>query len=331
MARKAKVRHSSEMFDRVKMMQVKKRQRDMQVEEIDYTTRKGYIKGVIEGIKKADVSSSGAQLAYFFLLSLFPLLIFILTLVPFLNLRPEQVFIFLKTALPSETYNLISTTLMEILDTRSGSLLSIGIIATLWSASNGVNALVKSLNRSYGIEETRPFLVARGMSLILTLMFIVLIIVALILPVFGQTIGRTLFNEIGFGDNFLTIWQYVRVILPPLLIASVLLLVYWIAPNMPLYLKSVIPGAIFATVAWIAVSYGFSFYINNFANYSRTYGSIGGIIVLMLWLYVIGIVLVIGGQLNVATQRRAEQKMRRMDQLAKQQEKDKLSTKVSSI
>lgn len=331
MARKAKVKHSSEMFERLKMMQVKKRQRDIEVDELDYTTRKGYIKGLIEGIKKADVSSSGAQLAYFFLLSLFPLLIFILTLVPFLNLRPEQVFLFLETALPSETYNLISSTLREVLDTRSGSLLSIGIIATLWSASNGVNALIKSLNRSYGIEETRPFLIARGMSLILTLMFIVLIIVALVLPVFGQTIGKTLFNEIGLGDNFLIIWQYVRIILPPILIASVLIIVYWVAPNMPLYLKSVIPGALFATAAWIAVSYGFSFYISNFANYSKTYGSIGGIIVLMLWLYIIGIVLVIGGQLNVVTQRRTEQKMRRMDQVSRQEEKGKISTKVSSI
>lgn len=331
MARKAKVKHSSEMFERLKMMQVKKRQRNTKVDELDYTTRKGYIRGVIEGIKTADVSSSGAQLAYFFLLSLFPLLIFILTLVPFLNLRPEQVFIFLETALPTETYKLISTTMREVLDTRSGSLLSIGIIATLWSASNGVNALVKSLNRSYGIEETRPFLVARGMSLVLTLLFILIILVALILPVFGQTIGRTLFNEIGLGDNFLIVWKFIQILLPPLLIASVLLIVYWIAPNMPLFLKSVIPGTIFATVSWLLVSYGFSFYINNFANYSKTYGSIGGIIVLMLWLYVIGIVLVIGGQLNVATQRRAEQKMRRMDQLSRQEEKGKISTKVSSI
>lgn len=302
-----KKNRSSEVLDKMKMMQVEKKKAKMSSSDFDYTTPVGFFKGFINDIKLADVSSSGAQLAYFFLLSLFPLLLFILTLLPFLNLPQEQVFETLENILPEQIFILIENTIREVLASRNGGLLSIGIIATLWSASNGVNALVKSLNRSYGIEETRPFIIARGMSLIFTVLLIVLVIVALLLPVFGNVIGEFLFNTLGFDEIVLTVWNYIRLVLPTVLIVVVLVFLYWIVPNRPLYLKSAIPGAIFVAIAWGIISFGFSFYINNFANYSKTYGSIGGIIILMLWLYIIGIVLVVGGLLNAAMQRRKEQ------------------------
>lgn len=297
---------SSEVLDKMKLMQVEKK-KQVPRESFDYTTPKGFFKGFINDIKLADVSSSGAQLAYFFLLSLFPLLLFILTLLPFLNLPQEQVFTVLEDILPEQIFTLIEDTIRDVLAKRSGGLLSIGIIATLWSASNGVNALVKSLNRSYGIEETRPFIIARGMSLIFTVLLIILVIVGLVLPVFGQVIGDFLFNVLGFDEVVLTIWNYIRLVLPTVLIVVVLVFLYWIVPNRPLYLRSAIPGAIFVAIAWGVISFGFSFYISNFANYSKTYGSIGGIIILMLWLYIIGIVLVVGGLINAAMQRRKEQ------------------------
>ncbi|MBQ0139130.1 MAG: YihY/virulence factor BrkB family protein [Kurthia sp.] len=298
---------SSEIVERMKLMQVEKKKPKVSAESFDYTKPKGFFKGFLNGVKEADVSSSGAQLAYFFLLSLFPLLLFILTLLPFLNLPQEQVFTMLENVLPAEIYTLIESTIREVLENRNGGLLSIGIIATLWSASNGVNAIVKSLNRSYGIEETRPFIIARGMSLIFTVLFIVLVVVALVLPVFGRAIGEFLADAIGIDDSFLVIFNYIRIILPSVMIIIVLILLYWVVPNRPINFLSAIPGAIFAAVGWGIISFGFSFYINNFANYSKTYGSIGGIIILMLWLYVIGIVLVLGGLLNAAMQRRKEQ------------------------
>lgn len=302
-----KKNRSSEVLEKMKLMQVEKKKKKISRDSFDYTTFKGFIKGFINDVKLADVSSSGAQLAYFFLLSLFPLLLFILTLLPFLNLPQEQVFTILEEILPEQIFTLIESTIRDVLDSRNGGLLSVGIIATLWSASNGVNALVKSLNRSYGMEETRPFIIARGMSLIFTVLLIILVIVALILPVFGRVIGEFFFNILGFDEILLTAWNYIRLILPTVLIVLVLILFYWIVPNKPLYLKSAIPGAIFVAIAWGVISYGFSFYISHFANYSKTYGSIGGIIVLMLWLYMIGIVLVVGGLINAAMQRRKEQ------------------------
>ncbi|PWI25314.1 ribonuclease [Kurthia sibirica] len=298
------------MFKKVKFMQVEKKPSNIDLNSVDYTSKKGFLKAFIQGVKEADVSSAGAQLAYFFLLSMFPLLLFVLTLLPFLNLPQEQVFSMLENILPEQVHSLIESTISDIMKSRSGGLLSIGIIATLWSASNGVNSLVKNLNRSYGMKETRPFLVARGMSLVFTVLLIGLVIVALVLPVFGRAIGVFLFSTIGIEDSFLTLWNYVRLIMPPILIFTVLVMLYWIAPNITLYFKSAIPGAIFSTVAWVLISFAFSYYVNNFSNYSRTYGSIGGIIILMLWLYITGIVLVIGGQLNVTIQRRKEQILR---------------------
>lgn len=295
---------SSEMFDKMKLMQIEKRNR--LVQKYDVTEPKGFILAFIQRLKDADITGFGAQLAYFFLLSLFPLLIFIMTLLPYLNFPPDLIYTLLEALLPKQAYTLIEGTIVEVLEKRNSGLLSIGVIGTIWSASNGVDALIKSLNRSYNKDETRPFVVARLMSVVFTLMLILLIVVALVLSVFGQQIGVFLFSTFGLAADFLSIWNKFRIILPPILIFSVLTLMYWMMPNIKLYLKSVLIGSLFSTIAWLIVSYGFSFYINNFSNYSSTYGSIGGIIILLLWLYVTGIILMVGGQLNAIMQQRKE-------------------------
>lgn len=299
---------SSEVFDKVKMLQIEKKHlQDVHKPQYDLATWKGFIKGFIQKITQADLSGMGAQLAYFFLLSLFPLLIFVMTLVPFLNLPQEQVYTMMKNILPEQVYSLIGETLKDVLQNRNGGLLSVGILATLWSASNGVNALIKSLNQSYGKAETRPFVIARTMSVVFTLVLILLVVVALILPVFGSQIGYFLANTIGLGEQFGAVFDKFRLLLPPLVIFFGLVFMYWLGPNVKMYLRSAIPGAIVATVCWLVISYVFSIYINNFSNYSATYGSIGGIIILMLWLYITGMVLMIGGLVNAIMQERKEQ------------------------
>lgn len=295
---------SSEMFNKMKLMQIEKK--DTLDDHYDVTKLKGFILAFLKRLKDADITGFGAQLAYFFLLALFPLLIFLLTLLPYLNFPPALVYIVLEDLMPEQVYTMIEGTIVEVLEKRNSGLLSIGIIGTIWSASNGVNALIKSLNRSYNKEETRPFLVARFVSVVFTLLLIFLIIVALVLPVFGKQIGLFLFSTFGLEADFLVVWNKFRTLLPPILIFSVLTLMYWILPNIKLYLKSVLIGALFATISWLLVSYAFSYYIDNFVNYSATYGSIGGIIILMLWLYLTGILLIVGGQLNAIMQQRRE-------------------------
>ena len=296
---------SFNFLNKLKLMQFKKKKRDID-EPFDVTSSKGFFQELLARIQHVDVTALGAQLAFFFLLSLFPLLIFIVTLLPYLNLQEDQLFSILRTYAPGDVYMLIDGTLDEVLSDRNGGLLSLGIIATVWSASNGMNALIKSLNRSYDLEETRPFFIARGISIIFTLLLITLFVVALALPIFGKQIGTFLFSYLGYKEGFLGVWNNIRWTIPPVMIFSVFMLLYWIAPNRKLYLRSVIPGAIFATLGWIIVSLGFSMYVSKFANYSATYGSIGGIIVLMMWLYFSGTILMVGGQINAVMQERKE-------------------------
>lgn len=275
-------------------------------ETYDPTTWKGFFQDLLQHIKKSDVTSLGAQLAFFFLLSLFPLLIFMVTLLPYLNLPEDQIFQFLRNYAPADVYGLIEGTLTEVLQNKNGGLLSVGLLGTIWSASNGVNAIMKSLNKSYELEETRPFFIVRGLSVVFTILIIGLFLIALLLPIFGEQIGVFLFAFLGLDEVFLLIWNSIRFTIPPLIIFVVLTALYWLVPNDKLYFKSVIPGGIFATVGWILVSLAFSFYVSNFANYTATYGSLGAIIVLMMWLYFSGTILMIGGQINAVMQERKE-------------------------
>ncbi|KXH78850.1 ribonuclease [Sporosarcina sp. HYO08] len=277
-------------------------------EKFDVLTTEGFLKELVIRIKKADLTGLGSQLAFFFLLSLFPLLIFLITLLPFLNLDEAQIFLFIRDYAPANVAALIEKTLGEVLGNRNGGLLSIGAIATIWSASKGMNALTKALNRSYGTEENRSFFITRGLSIVFTIMLIAVLIVALILPVFGHQVGVIAFSILGMEESFAAIWKVLRWGIPPILIFSVFSVIYWIVPNIKIHLMSVIPGAIFATIGWILTSLAFSFYVGSFGSYSNTYGSIGGVIVLMMWLYFSAIILMIGGQVNAVMTERYEKR-----------------------
>lgn len=270
----------------------------------DVTTNLGFLKELKKRVVDMDVTGLGAQLAFFFLLSIFPLLIFLITLLPYLNLSKDQVYQFLIRVVPAEIYVLIEETLNEILTNQNSGLLSFGLIATVWTASLGMNALINSLNKSYEVVESRPLLIARGMSIVSTILLIFIIIVALVLPIFGRQIGLLLFSYLGLEAGFLEIWGIFRYTIPFLIIFIVCSVIYWIAPNVRLDVRSVLGGAAFTTIGWLAVSFGFSIYINNFGNFSATYGSIGGIILMLLWLYISAMLLLIGGQFNAVMQGR---------------------------
>ncbi|PIC64513.1 ribonuclease [Sporosarcina sp. P13] len=282
--------------------------KDGEGEDFNPATTSGFIKQLIIRVKELDVSASASQLAFFFLLSLFPLLIFLFTLLPYLNLDQNQIFMFIREYAPESTAALIESTLSEVLDNRSGGLLSVGILATIWSASKGMGAISKGLNQAYEVEEDRNFFISKGLSIGFTIMLIATVISALVLPIFGEPIGKFLFSFMGLEDSFLTIWTSIRFAIPPVLIFVVFSLLYWIVPDVDLRFKSVIPGSVFATIGWIITSSSFSFYISNFSSYANTYGSIAGIIVLIMWLYLSAIILILGGTINAVMKERYEKK-----------------------
>ena len=256
-------------------------------------------------IVKDDVFGLAAQLAYFFLLSLFPLLITLVTLLAYLPLSEEDLLYFLGEFVPEDSMTLIKTSLNDIMNRHRGKLLSIGIIGTVWSASAVLNAVLRSLNKAYGVKETRPLFISRGMSILFTVAFIVLIVLALMMLVFGKQLGSYLFAKLGFS-SFIDFWNVFRWILSFFIIFFIFLLLYWIAPNKKIQCVQSLPGAFFATAGWLLVSSGFSYYVGNFGNYTATYGSIGAVIVLMIWFYLTGAVIILGGEINAVVSKMKE-------------------------
>lgn len=296
-------------FEKIKLLQVHKKTHNTIMNDV--TNWKGFFREFYSRLTSMDLTSFGAQLAFYFLLALFPLLIFIMALLPYFSISEAGLMQFASSYVPEEIFLLIENTLQEIIFIRNGKWLSIGLIATIWSASSGMNALIRSINRSYDLVETRPFIVARAISFVLTILFVFLLLMALVLSVFGKHIGFVMFEYIGYENNFLEAWGRIRSFLPPLMMFGVFMFLYWVAPNRKLFISSVIIGAVFATIGWLIVSMGFSFYISTFSNFSATYGSIGVIIIMMLWLYILSMMVMIGGQLNAIMQLRHEKMVER--------------------
>lgn len=269
---------------------------------------KQYVKQLMKQIGDADVFGLSAQLAYFFLLSLFPFLLFLITLLGHFPIDEDMLMNFIATYAPADITNLISTNISQIINSQNSGLLSIGIIGTLWSASNGVNAITKSFNKAYEVEEDRSFLVSRLIAIALTIAMVLVIIVALLLPIFGEKIGVYVFSIINMSDRFLELWTMLRWVISSAVFFIVLIALYSLAPNIRIKIKYVIWGAVFATIGWQLVSLGFSYYVNTLGNYSATYGSLGTVIILMIWFYISGIIINTGGVINALHLKRARAK-----------------------
>ncbi|MCT2534437.1 YihY/virulence factor BrkB family protein [Aquibacillus koreensis] len=267
-----------------------------------------FIKRLIKRMLDDDVFGLSAQLAYFFLLSLFPFMIFLVTLIGYLPIQEIDVLNFIDEYAPEQIMRLLDENLNQIMNNRNGGLLSVGIIGTLWSASNGINAIVRSFNAAYNVEETRSFIASRLIAIVLTVAMLIVIIIAFLLPIFGKAIGVYLFSFIGLSEDFIQVWETLRWVVSSIVFFIVLLALYTLAPNKKIHIKDVAVGAAFATIGWQLVSLAFSFYVNTMGNYSATYGSLGGVIVLMIWFFITGVIIITGGEINALLKlRRKEQ------------------------
>jgi membrane protein len=245
-----------------------------------------------------DVPAMGAQLTYYLILSFFPFLIFVFAVLSYSDISVSDAIKNVSSVLPQLSDQMIVDVFTELQKSRNGSLLSIGLLATLWSASNGINAVVKALNKAYDVEENRPFWKARGISFIFTIILAVLIFLSMILLIFGKVIGETIYRVTQLPGNFEVLWGIAQYVIPLITMVCAFVLLYKYTPNLRLRFREVIPGAVFATLGWVVTSILFSFYVNNFGNYTKTYGSIGGIIVLLTWLYLSSILIILGGEMN---------------------------------
>ncbi|MBV9210037.1 MAG: YihY/virulence factor BrkB family protein [Acidobacteria bacterium] len=266
-------------------------------------TWKGLAGRVWHEMQDDDVFGRAAQLSYYFLLALFPLLLFLTTLLGYFadagtELR-NNLLSYLAAVMPASASELIHTTVDEVSKAAGGGKLSFGVLATLWAASNGMGAISESLNVAYNVKETRPWWKSRLVSIVLTIALAVLIISALALILYGGVIAEKVAMSFGLGEVFKLVWKILQW---PIVLIFVLLsfsLVYYFAPDLrDQDWKWVTPGSVLGVALWLLVSFGFRTYLRFFDSYSATYGSLGAVIILMLWFYFTGAAVLIGGEIN---------------------------------
>ncbi len=253
---------------------------------------------LIVKIKKDDVFALASQLAYYLMLSFFPFMLFLMTLVGFSKLRSVQILEALSVVLPKSILELTQSTITEIFDNQNKGLLGISLLLMIWTSSSAFKAVIKGINKAYNIKENRSFIRVSITSMIGILGLACIIILALATIVFGNVIGEYLKNAQSFYKIILIIWNIFRYSFIFIVMILIFAIIYRFAPTEKLTWKKVIPGSIFSTVGWILISSMFSFYIDNFNNYSRFYGSLGAVFILMTWLFLISLIFILGVEIN---------------------------------
>lgn len=263
------------------------------------------IKFLMEYSNYREINSKAAEMSFYLLLSFFPFLIFTISLVVYTPIIKLSKYIFLlKKILPLSAFNIVSSLIQSAIENRSFSFLILSFILAMYTMSRAVISLIRGMNRSYNIRETRPYFEVLFISLVFVIMIVVLIFTSMIFLVFGEKLGSFLFNLIGLDQYFMYIWNLCRYIVGVITVIIILMNLYRFTPNKKLSFKQVLPGAIVSTLCWLIASFCYSFYSNNFARYDIIYGSLGGIIVLMTWVYLSSWTILIGCEINARLYKR---------------------------
>ena len=264
-------------------------------------------KHAIKNFLANDMLTYSAALACSILFALFPFLIFLIALLGALNI--ERFFDWLLQtagdALPESAFSMVETVIGEVRGQSNGGVLSIGIILAIWAASSGVRSVMNAMNVAFHADETRPMLRRYVLSVIFTLGIAGLIVASAALILLGPDVVQWISDHAGFGDVVVTVWTWLRWPLLTLLLIIILALVYNLAPNVDQPFRIISPGAIVAVILWLIGSFAFSYYVSSFSNYSATYGSLAGIIVLLFFLYLSNAVLLLGAEVNAEYERLA--------------------------
>ena len=211
---------------------------------------------------------------------------------------------YLAAVMPASAVALVQTTLDEISKASGSGKVSLGLLGALWAASNGMGAISQTLNTAYNVRESRPWWAVRLISVALTIALSILIIAALAIILYGGTIGEALGNRFGLGAFFSTAWTILQWPIALFFVLATFNLIYNFAPDLKSHQRRwITPGAFVAVALWLVISFGFRVYLRYFDSYSVTYGSLGAVIVLMLWFYLTGVVILIGGEVNYEASR----------------------------
>lgn len=262
------------------------------------------VKNIIDSTIKDDCPGMAAEMAFNFILSLFPFLISATAIFGILGTSNiiTKILNSLRNIAPSSSLDLVETTLKEIIHPSSGSLLVLGLISGLFIASNAIFVLMKVLNRAYGVPETRSFVLLRGISVLTIFIFIFAVFFVANVVIMGNIILAFLHIQFNFPLTLVYTIAFARWPITFLMVGVIGFIIYYFMPNIKSGFKirvlSTIPGTVFFTLSWLLASKLFGLYVENFGVYNKVYGTLGAFIVLLLWLYYTSLIILIGGEIN---------------------------------
>ncbi len=256
-----------------------------------------FMKKLFKVCRDNELPALANELTYRLLIAFFPFIIFLMSLIGFFNINSVFFMQKINGAVPDMIYKLISLFVTEVVEAKNAGLLSLSLIITLYSASSGFNAIIKGINRAYGIKEKRNFIISRALSIFLALIFALAIILSIAFLVFGNVlISFILPSTPGSERSF--IYGFLGYFVTMLILLIAIIIIYRMAIGKKPPLHSLIPGALTTLIVWILASKVFNIYINNFARFSKIYGSLASIIILIYWINILSLVLLIGGAIN---------------------------------
>lgn len=247
-------------------------------------------------MKKQNISAYAASIAFFFFLSLVPMLMLICTIIPFTPLTEENLVTAVTDITPKRIDPLAESLIADVYD-KSAGILSIAAIATVWSAAKGVMALMRGLNAVNGVEEERNYFVVRGIASFYTVVMLIVVILSLFLMVFGNQLVELALHRIPQLKRIVSFAMNFRFLFVWLILTMLFAVIYAYVPDVKLKFREQIPGALFSAVVWSVFSWGFSMYV-NYSNTYGIYGSLSIIIIVLLWMYFCMYIIMIGACLN---------------------------------
>lgn len=267
---------------------------------VTFTQFRSAINNAARDIDRHHVFVLAAGLSYYFVMALFPALILFAALVAYLPIPDlfNQALEILGHFIPPDSMGLVRKIVADVISPGRGTFLSFGIIGTLWATSGGFSAMMDALNVSYDVPETRPFWKTRPLSLLLAALTGTLFIAALALMIMGPGYGGKIAGKIHLGPVFVASWPYLRWGIAIAFAILAIELLYFLAPNVKQRFGCTLPGAITALVCWVGLSHLLGVYFRSFANFNKTYGTLGAAVALMVWLYWSGFAILLGAELN---------------------------------
>jgi membrane protein len=262
------------------------------------------IKEIWNEIEDDNVFNGAAALAFWLMLAIFPMAIFLLSLLPYLPIADleQAIMDLMHQILPQNAADLFQGIVEDVTSQKRGGALTFGLLFTLWSASSGMYAIMQQLNITYDVTEERPFWKVRGTAILLLLIFVVLVVGAFSLVILGGVIQDQISAVFGRNQAVLIFFSVVRWIIIALFLSLGFACIYYFGPDVEQRFRFITPGSVIGVILLVIASLGFRFYITNFGDYSATYGSIGAVIILMLWLYIAGLVILIGSEINATAE-----------------------------